>query len=107
MSAPAFERPWRRSGALCVAIGSLACALTVDAQTPARTSAPAPIERLVDGRYSIQVDVETVDVHTEPSLRSRVIASLQIGTRVEADARQGNWYRIALLDGRPGGSRLS
>ena len=57
---------------------------------------------MVDGRYSIQVDVETIDVHTEPSLRSRVIASLQIGTRVEADARQGNWYRIALLDGRPG-----
>ncbi len=65
------------------------------------SSAPAAVAA-VDGRYAIQVNDETLDVHLEPSARSPVIAQLQKAARVEADARQGTWFRVTLSDGRHG-----
>jgi hypothetical protein len=110
MSAPDSDRRRRR------AVTPLAAALVVSwsgiafAQAPAKPAAapaakapePAPIERSVDGRYAIQVYAETVPVRAEASTRSPIIAQLQQGTRLEADARQGNWFRIPLRDGGHG-----
>jgi hypothetical protein len=72
------------------------------AQAPAKTAQPAPPAKSADGRYALQVLVPTLDVHADPSSRSAVIAELQQGARIEADRRDGNWYRVHLADGSVG-----
>src|SRR5260221_3904095 len=131
MSAPAFESRRRRLARRLIAGGVAAWSSVAIAQAPpaapdpsapgapAAPAAPAPspaqpapaaakpaepraIELSADGRYGIQVYAETLPVRAEPSTRSPVIAELQQGTRVEADGRQGTWFRVPLSDGRTG-----
>jgi len=129
MSAPASEP--RRAGRL-LAAGLLSWSCIAIAQTPpapaksaaappAKPAAAAPakpataaavetkpapeladIPTSADGRYGIQVYVETLDVREAPAAGALVIAELQEGTRVVADARQGTWFRVTLTDGRTG-----
>jgi hypothetical protein len=87
---------------------ALAWSFAAAAQSPppaagsAGPAEPAAVTKPADARYAIQVGVENVDVHAEPSPRARVLAQLQPGTQVTADARQDTWYRIRLSDGRQG-----
>ncbi|MDH5246659.1 MAG: SH3 domain-containing protein [Betaproteobacteria bacterium] len=108
MSAPASEPVGISRPAVLLAAAVLAWSGVAAAQTPPASSKPAaPAAAMssspaADGRYAIQVNDETLDVHLEPSARSSVIAQLQKAARVEADARQGTWFRVTLSDGRHG-----
>lgn len=43
-----------------------------------------------------------IEVKTEPSMGSNVAFTLHEGTKVQITAQDGNWYRIALVDGKDG-----
>jgi len=43
-----------------------------------------------------------IEVKTEPSMGSNVAFTLHEGTKVQILAQDGNWYRIALADGKDG-----
>ncbi len=43
-----------------------------------------------------------IEVKTEPSMGSNVAFTLHEGTKVQITAQDGNWYRIALADGKDG-----
>ncbi|MCC6194020.1 MAG: SH3 domain-containing protein [Burkholderiales bacterium] len=101
MSALVTDRFACRAAAAALALAAFApCAW---AQAPevqrARPAAPAPA---ASTRMVVQIYADTVTVHADASPRSSVLAELQKGTRVEASARRGNWYRITLSDGRAG-----
>ena len=82
-----------------LAAGALAWCCSASAQTP---PAPPAGDAAADGRRIIQVLVEDLGVHLEPSAQSPVFALLQPGTRVETDARRGAWFQVILADGRKG-----
>jgi hypothetical protein len=100
MSARANSARARRLAAvaLAAALAPVAYAQAPEVQRarPAPSSAPAPT------RMVIQIYAEKVTVRADPSPRATVLAELQKGTRVEATARRGNWYRVTLADGRSG-----
>jgi hypothetical protein len=108
MCAPASEPAGIGRQALPLAVAVFAWSCLAAAQAPPLPSGPAasagaaPVATTTDARHAIQVGVRTVEVHAEPSARAPVIAQLQPGTRVAADARQGTWDRITLSDGRHG-----
>lgn len=43
-----------------------------------------------------------IDIKTEPSMGSNVAFTLHEGTKVQILAKDGNWFRIALADGKDG-----
>lgn len=43
-----------------------------------------------------------IEVKTEPSMGSSVAFTLHEGTKVQVSAKDGNWYRITLADGKDG-----
>ncbi len=43
-----------------------------------------------------------IEVKTEPSMGSNVAFTLHEGTKVQISAQDGNWFRIALADGKDG-----
>lgn len=43
-----------------------------------------------------------IEVKTEPSMGSNVAFTLHEGTKVQISAKDGNWYRITLADGKDG-----
>src|SRR5262245_21415429 len=97
MSAPAYST----RAVVAFALGACAGLGFAQAPKPAQAPSAAPAApaskpadfaqppRSADGRYGLQVLVEKVDVHSAPSPGSPIIAELQQGTRVIADARDG------------------
>ena len=43
-----------------------------------------------------------IEVKTEPSMGSNSAFILHEGTKVEITAKDGNWFRIAIADGKDG-----
>ncbi len=95
---------------------AIACAVVMGLAFAQQPSAPtgAPTRAVVarndpgepplskDGRYDIQVLAAALDVYAAPDANSRVIAQEQQGARLHAVERKGIWFRIELVDGRPG-----
>jgi len=115
MSARAFDGYRRRCWPTLLALGALASSGLPAAQVPAASTDPVAAPRIpawpfvlaasptaVDGRFAIQVLAALLDVREKPTQRSLVIAQLKQGVSIEADRREGNWYRVLLRDGRTG-----
>jgi hypothetical protein len=113
MSAPASDRFALAVGAACAA--AIACAVVVvpafaqapapsgaSAKAAAAKDAPAQPPLSKDGRYGLQVLAAAVDVYAAPEPASQVIAQEQQGAQLHAVERKGPWFRIELVDGRPG-----
>lgn len=45
---------------------------------------------------------EEIEIKSEPNMGSNVAFTLHEGTKVQITAQDGNWYRIALADGKDG-----
>ena len=45
---------------------------------------------------------EEIEIKTEPNMSSNVAFTLHEGTKVHITAKDGNWYRISLIDGKDG-----
>ncbi|HKA38900.1 MAG TPA: SH3 domain-containing protein, partial [Burkholderiales bacterium] len=62
---------------------------------PAQPAAP-PLEA---GRYLVQIVAPEVNLHDGPRATEPVVARAEEGTRFEADARVGDWYRVRRANG--------
>jgi hypothetical protein len=77
---------------------TVAAAAKAPPPQPAAASAPP----LVEERYLLQAAAPMVAIYDKPDMSEPPVARLEVGTQVEADARQGDWYRIRLGGDRVG-----
>ena len=79
----------------CLALAAPAHAAAPAAEPPAQAAASA-------GRYLVQVLVPLARIHEAPDADSPAIAQVEQGTRLEADRRVGDWYRVRRAGADPG-----
>jgi opacity protein-like surface antigen len=48
----------------------------------------------------LKVKVQAANVRTEPNTNSTIIRAVPLGTLLESDQKSGDWYRIAIDDGK-------
>jgi hypothetical protein len=94
------SRPRRR---VPLALALLACGCCgVVAPCAAQTDPPAPADTTAAARYLVQVLAAPIPVYDRPDASQPPIGRLDLGTQLEADARQGDWYRIRRASGATG-----